>query len=184
MNGREQLTEWLMDDDPTQVLRKSLSELFSLLPELAPCYGFDHKHPHHHLDVWEHTLLALSRTPARLAVRLAALLHDCGKPVCFTEGEVRHFYGHPEMSAKLCRSALDRLGFSDRITEYVTRLVRMHDTPVRKAEADQLNFYLDLFDLQYADTMAHAPDKLSSRHEYLEGFKALLQKCKPDPVSE
>ena len=62
--------------------------------------GFAQNNPHHHLDVWEHVLLAVDASAARgsgIAVRLAALLHDVAKPETYSEerladGELR---GHP-----------------------------------------------------------------------------------------
>ena len=52
--------------------------------------GFEHKHPHHHLDVWNHTLLALSYSPKDFDIRLVLLLHDIGKPHSYQDEEIRH----------------------------------------------------------------------------------------------
>ena len=50
----------LMSDDVENTIKENQEELLKIIPELKDEIGFDHKHPHHHLDVWNHTLLALS----------------------------------------------------------------------------------------------------------------------------
>ena len=47
--------------------------------------GFDHKHPHHHLDVFNHTLYALSLSKKDFSIRMALLFHDISKPYCYVE---------------------------------------------------------------------------------------------------
>ena len=73
-------------------------EVFGVFwPELLPMVGFGQRNRHHCYDVWEHTLHALDAVPGDVVLRCAMLLHDVGKPACFTLDEkgVGHFYGHP-----------------------------------------------------------------------------------------
>jgi len=102
------------------------------LPELAPCVGFDQKNSHHCYDVYTHSVMATDAAPPLLSVRLAALLHDVGKPDVFSldEDGVGHFYGHPKRSAKLADEALARLRVSNELREQVVLLVERHDLPV------------------------------------------------------
>ena len=75
--------------------------LFELIPELAPCQGFRQYNPHHTRDVWTHTLAVVDGVPPEEALRLAALLHDAGKPATFffDKNLVGHTYGHPAAGA-------------------------------------------------------------------------------------
>ena len=58
-------------------------------------------------DLWDHTLRSVDAAPAsRPVVRLAALLHDIGKPTTFADG---HFIGHDVVGARLADALLDRL---------------------------------------------------------------------------
>lgn len=102
------------------------------IPELAPLFHFDQHNPHHDRDVWEHTLAVLSAAPPEPVLRWAALLHDCGKPLCFSMGEdgTGHFYGHAAQSARLADTVLARLCCDTSSRTRITALIRYHDTPI------------------------------------------------------
>lgn len=75
-------------------------------------------------DLWDHTLRTVDAAPAdRPVVRLAALLHDIGKPATFAEG---HFLGHDAAGAKLAGRFLDRIHAPRAVRERVVALVRHH----------------------------------------------------------
>lgn len=95
---KEKLYNILMKDDVVKSINDNLDDLLSLIPELKDMLGFEHKHPHHHLDVWNHTLHALSLSEKDFIIRLVLLLHDIGKPYSYQEGEVRHFKKHLTIS--------------------------------------------------------------------------------------
>jgi len=115
-----------------QVLLDFPEVVCQVIPELAPCVGFDQKNFHHCYDVYTHSVAALDNTPPLLPLRLAALLHDVGKPPVFHVDEVGvgHFYGHPEVSASLADAALRRLRLPNALREQVVTLVARHDLPV------------------------------------------------------
>ena len=75
-------------------------------------------------DLWDHTLRAVDASPAtRPMVRLAALLHDIGKPATFADG---HFVGHDAVGADLAGAFLDRLHAPRSVRDRVVDLVRHH----------------------------------------------------------
>lgn len=75
-------------------------------------------------DLWDHTLRAVDAAPAsRPVVRLAALLHDIGKPATFADG---HFVGHDTVGAELAGTFLDRLHAPRAIRDRIVELVRHH----------------------------------------------------------
>ena len=105
-------------------------EIFGIImPELVPMFGFDQRNPHHIYDVWTHTAHAVQAAPADPTLRLVMLLHDIGKPACFSQdaGGKGHFYGHPEKSAEMAESILLRLKSDTATLETVRTLVRVHD---------------------------------------------------------
>jgi tRNA nucleotidyltransferase (CCA-adding enzyme) len=164
----------LLTGDVTNNITSNLYSLLEIIPELKPCIGFDQKHPHHHLDVWEHTLLALSMSEEDLEVRLALLLHDIGKPYSYQDEEVRHFHGHPEVSAMMARKILNRLGLDQESINRICYLIRYHDTDIRELDNNEL--ITKLYKVQTCDALAHHPNHLDKRKKYLEDIKVKMLK--------
>ncbi len=98
-----------------------------VLPEVTACKGVEQGGYHTH-DVFGHTLLAVGLTPPDLIVRLAALLHDVGKPATATPDGA--FLGHETVGSGIARNALERLRFPQRDIDAVVTLVRLHLRPV------------------------------------------------------
>lgn len=166
------LRELLLADNVVDEIKNNLDDLLYIIPEIQYMIGFEHKHPHHHLDVWEHTLLALSLSKKDFDIRLSLLLHDIGKPFSFQDGEVRHFYRHAIVSAKMAKSILMRLHFDKDYVKYICSFIRYHDTPISD---EQLiccyDWCLKLYEIQYCDALAHHPNQLDRRKEYLKKIK-------------
>ncbi len=129
---REELTKLLCGKAVGRVLTDYADILAVVIPEITPMIGFDQQNPHHHLDVWLHTLAALQESPSDPILRLALLFHDIGKPSQFSVDEkgVGHFYGHPAISEQIAESVLTRLRFDRRTIDAVTSLVRWHDSDI------------------------------------------------------
>jgi putative nucleotidyltransferase with HDIG domain len=98
-----------------------------VLPEVTACKGVKQGGYHIH-DVFGHTLMAVGLTPSDLTVRLAALLHDVGKPITATPDGA--FTGHEEVGAGIARQVLERLRFAQKEIDDVVTLVRLHLRPV------------------------------------------------------
>ena len=107
-----------------------------VIPELAPSVGFLQHSPHHRYDVFTHTAHVVENVPKDLGLRWAALLHDVGKPACFTmdENGRGHFKGHAKVSAELADSILLRLKAPSALRQQVTELIELHMT---KLEPDK-----------------------------------------------
>ena len=151
-----------------EVLRAYPDVIGVFWPEVLPMVGFDQRNRHHCYDVWEHTLQALAAVSPEVELRLTMLLHDIGKPNCFTvdkEGQ-GHFYGHPAESARLAGEMLRRLRADNATAETVVRLVAWHDKNIprtRPAIARALGKLGErdlrrLLDVKRADNLAQAPD--------------------------
>lgn len=133
---REEFVKLLCGDNAVPVLREFREIVSVFLPELRPSFGFEQRNPHHDYDVWEHTLHALEAAKPEPELRLAVLLHDIGKPFCFTEDEngIGHFYGHSEKSAELAETILTRLRFDRKTAETVKTIVANHSLPLEPEE--------------------------------------------------
>jgi tRNA nucleotidyltransferase (CCA-adding enzyme) len=84
-------------------------------------------------DLWAHTLRTVDASAATPGVRLAALLHDIGKPATLADGR---FVGHDIVGAAIATELLDRLHGSRERTEHVSRLIRHHMFSVEPRSSD------------------------------------------------
>lgn len=165
---KEKLYNILMTDDVVISIYDNLNTVLSIIPEINDIIGFDHNHPHHHLDVWNHTLLALSYSPKNFEIRLVLLLHDIGKPHSYQEGIIRHFNGHPIVSSQIAFKILTRLNFSNDEISKLCYLIEQHDAPITNKEiTDNKKLAITKFKIQCCDTLAHNPLKLEKRIAYL-----------------
>ena len=96
------------------------------LPDLPKLRGMQHEQGRHK-DVFTHTLQVLDRTPPRLALRWAALLHDIAKPATkrVENGKVT-FHGHDHKGERMARRILSDLHQPSELIDSVGRLVGLH----------------------------------------------------------
>lgn len=131
---RDEFSKLLLAADPVaglQVcLRTGMAERF--LPEL-PALALAQDPVHRHKDVLHHSLAVLTRAaniepgPPDLVLRLAALLHDIGKPRTRRIGE--HgvtFHMHELVGARMVERRLRALRYPNQVVRDVTELVRLH----------------------------------------------------------
>lgn len=106
--------------------------LTQVIPELAPSVGFLQHSPHHAYDVFTHTAHVVEAVPQELGLRWAALLHDVGKPACFTRDKNGrgHFKGHAKVSEDMANTVLLRLKAPSALRQQVTELISLHMTPL------------------------------------------------------
>ena len=121
-----ELTKMLCAQGAAGVLRDFADVLAVPIPELTPMFGFPQHNPHHDKDVWDHTIAVIESITPEPVLRWAALLHDIGKPSCFSLAEdgIGHFFGHSDQSTSMAESILSRLRFDNASKEQIVRLVR------------------------------------------------------------
>lgn len=103
-------------------LLKETGVLARILPELALGDGMEQRGDFHAHDVLEHTLRCVKYAPPE--IRLAALLHDVGKPYC--KINFGKYARHDEAGARIAEEICGRLRVSKRLTARVCELVRLH----------------------------------------------------------
>ena len=174
----ERIYDILMSKDVVESIEKNIDYLQEQIPELSPMIGFDQKHPHHHLDLWNHTLFALSMAEENFEVRLSLLLHDIGKPTSYQEENgVRHYPNHAKVSSKMAEEILSRLNFREDFIKRISYLIENHDTKVTEEQIEtDFETACILYRIQYCDAMAHHPEKLEKRREYLMDIEKKLRK--------
>lgn len=138
---RDELTKLMLADHPVQgieaLVQSGLADI--VLPEV-PALQLEIDEHHRHKDVFEHTLMVVDRAIALetgpdgpvpapdLTLRLAALLHDIGKPATrrFEPGGKVSFHHHDAVGARLARKRLKALRFDHRLIADVCDLIAMH----------------------------------------------------------
>ncbi|MEV1128623.1 CCA tRNA nucleotidyltransferase [Agromyces sp. NPDC049794] len=137
---RDELSKLLLTAAPGGGIRllvdSGLAERF--IPEI-PALSLEIDEHHHHKDVYEHSLTVLDQaidyevsrgrlSSPDLVVRLAALLHDIGKPATrrLEPGSAVSFHHHDVIGAKLARKRLRALRFDNDTIAAVSRLIELH----------------------------------------------------------
>ena len=159
--------------------------VFEVIPELAITYDFDQENPYHDRDLWTHLLDTMAAVEPDPDLRLAALLHDIGKPSVKTKGDdgIAHYLGHAEAGAAIVEPLLRRLKFSRRVIDEVMFLVAEHDHWPSATKKSARRFLARCGDeptarkvlaLMKADRAAHS-EKLSHRSiDSLDGVEGYL----------
>ncbi|MEY9852496.1 poly(A) polymerase [Leifsonia sp. EB41] len=137
---RDELTKLLASDDPRPGIELLVDSGLAdqVLPEL-PALRLEVDEHHHHKDVYQHSLTVLDQaigyekdrhpgTAPDLVLRIAALLHDIGKPATrrFEPGGAVSFYHHDVVGAKLAKKRLTALRFDKATIDSVARLIELH----------------------------------------------------------
>ena len=186
---QSELTKLLCGQNVDAVLREFSDVLAVPIPELRPMFGFEQHNPHHDRDVWLHTAAVVEHIPPEPVLRWTMLLHDVGKPPCFTVDDrgVGHFYGHPKVSAELAETACRRLRMDKRTAHQVVTLVQWHDRDIPRTEkaitraVHQLGegTFRQLLAVKRADNLAQHPDyryRLADIDRAEEILNTLLEK--------
>jgi poly(A) polymerase len=137
---RDELSKLLLTDAPTGGIRLLVESGLAerVIPEI-PALRLEVDEHHHHKDVYEHSLTVLEQAidyevsrgnldSPDLVVRLAALMHDIGKPATrrLEKGGVVSFHHHDVVGAKLARKRLRALRFDNDTIAAVARLIELH----------------------------------------------------------
>ena len=173
---RDELIKILLSKEPSKAffVMEETKLLKNVIPELSECRGVQQKSIHKY-DVFDHLLYACDGAPAEsLTLRMAALLHDIGKPksLAFDDDGLPTFYRHEIYSAQISRTILKRLKFPVKTENQIIHLIENHmfnyqeewtDAAVRRFIATTGKEYIDdLFLLRKADQFGMTGQKIDS----------------------
>lgn len=192
---QDELVKILSSNDPHYGLNylHRTKMLQYIIPELYKGVGMAQAH-HHKRSVFEHNMASLKHCPNKeWQVRLAALLHDVGKPTTMKKIKgAPTFYNHEYAGAKITRKIMSRLKFAHKDTERVTNLVRNHMFYYNTGEVTEASVrrlikktgkenLKDLIDLRIADRLGS--DVKKAKPYRLRHLEYVMEKVQNDPVS-
>ncbi len=153
-----------------------------ILPEFDRMMERPQNNPYHLYNVGVHSIEAVKNIEPDEALRIAALLHDVGKPDSYVVGEdgIDHFYGHDKKGQEIAKDILKRLRFDNETIKLVTKLISWHDyalssLPSKKTFRKALNkmgadFFPTLIKIKKADMAAQSDYRLEERRNVLDGL--------------
>ena len=148
--NREELFEILLTEKPSQFIKDKEEEIFYLIPDLFKCKGFNQNNSWHIYDVYEHILHVIDGVSNILALRLASLFHDIGKPYVYIEDEkgIGHFYNHWVKSCEIFISFAQKHNLDKNLVEIVSKLIFYHDINFGKLSNEEEIKLIDLFTVE------------------------------------
>lgn len=137
---RDELFKILVSENPRKGIE--LLKLSGLLKEIIPelLEGIEVVQKGHHIDdVWTHNLKTLENCNSKNPItKLAALLHDVGKPRSMVgEGETRTFHNHEIIGSRIALRIGKRLRLSNQELDQLFRLTRWHMFTVQETQTDK-----------------------------------------------
>ena len=191
---RDEFSKIVMSDNPrvgiTILVDTGLCEKF--LPEI-PKLRLEIDEHHHHKDVYEHTLTVVEQSIAleerlsgpNLVSRLAALMHDVGKPKtrALIAGGGVSFHHHEVVGARMTKERLKKLRFDHDVVEAVSQLVFLHlrfhgygdgawtDSAVRRYVRDAGDLLTHLHVLTRADCTTRNRKKAENLAAHYDGLE-------------
>ena len=161
-----------------------------IFPEIEQLAGVEQINEYHHKDVFNHTLEVvdnISKKSNDIWLRLAALLHDIGKPSTkkFVNQSGWTFHGHEEFGARMIKNIFIQMKLPLNKLDYITKLVRLHlrpiplaedivtDSAIRRLVVDAGEDLRDLLTLCRADITSKNPEKVKT---FLNNFDIVEKK--------
>lgn len=190
---RDELFKILVSPIPSQgiTLLKNCGLLEEIIPELMDGYGMVQK-GHHIDDVWTHNLKTLDNCNTKDPItKLAALLHDVGKPKSMKgEGQDRTFHNHEIIGSRMATSVGKKLKLSNKELEQLFKLVRWHMFTTEATQTDKavrrfirnvtLEYIDEMIALRRADRLGSGAKESSWRWEL---FKERIVEVQKQPFS-
>lgn len=164
---RDELSKLLVVPRCEFYLKKYFEIILEVLPELSLLERFNQNDPHHIYDALEHTFVSIKSVEPKLELRLAMLFHDISKPFTIQKNSegIAFYKDHAKKSSDMAREIMNRLKFSKKIIQRVTKLIEYHDYEIPENDAKVKQFLTkfgtedidDLFKVKKANYYAKNP---------------------------
>ena len=190
---RDEFLKILVTEKPGDglIVLKNSGILEYIMPEILGGVGMNQR-GHHIYDVWNHSLEALNNCSSKNPItRLAALLHDVGKPqVMKTVGNENTFHNHEVVGSRIALSIGKRLKLSKEELQQLFILTRWHMFTVSEMQTDKavrrfiknvtIPYLEEMISLRRGDRLGSGAKETSWRWEL---FKKRLIEVQQQPFS-
>lgn len=162
-----------------------------IIPEINDSIGFKQNSKYHSYDVYNHLLETVKIAPPQ--IRLAALLHDIGKPA--SQKKYGNMHHHSEIGIDIVKNRLGQNGlkYPNSTVQKIVRLIETHmydlkeqtgSEKLRKFVIKNYDILDDLIDLVRADTFAHGTEKRDRSQRFLNARKEIIELGLPKSLKE
>lgn len=189
---RVELLKLLCGERVKEILLDFCQVFFEIIPELEPMYKLPQLTPFHIYDVWEHTVASVEAVDNDPILKTAMLLHDIGKPQMLTidQNGTYHFKNHQNLSAEKSVEILNRLRFSRKEQEEISKLILYHDIRPEGEVSEVIRlcvdlspmFLLRLLSVLRADAMAKSKEYLAESLDSFNKVEKIVNKLIEDNV--
>jgi tRNA nucleotidyltransferase (CCA-adding enzyme) len=179
-------------------LAQETGVLKHVLPELSSAWDFDQKNPHHNYTLGTHhmhVLEGIQEASTDPDLRMAALLHDIGKPSSqwIDENGIGHYYRHPEhggedhdvVGSAMAQSRLDHMKWPKSRSKRVSDLIRHHMFPAFSSAKGARKFLNrvgdhadDLLQLRHADQYGKGTDEYQNTKTPVDSMRRLVDQAR------
>ncbi len=181
---RDELCKLLVVPRCDFYIKKYFDIFVEVLPELALLERFNQNNPRHIYDALEHTLVALKVVEPKLELRLATLFHDIAKPFSYIKNNdgTASYPNHAKKSADMTREIMNRMKFSKKMIQRVTKLIEYHDFEVPENNEMRIKSFLtnlgpenidDLFKIKKANFYAKNPAYINDMNKIESDYNIL-----------
>ena len=185
---QSELFKLISGDYATKVLYEHRDIICTIIPELKATVGFDQRNPNHRYTVYDHMVETVGNLIKQgindSNLRIAALLHDIGKPIVASEkpdGSGLRFHGHAAASAVMSEKILRRLNCPNDTIKDIFNLIKYHDSrSENKSALKRLTNKLGiedtsrLIELIHADVLAQSSYNIGDKMAQLRQMRVWL----------
>ncbi|MGN0395279.1 MAG: CCA tRNA nucleotidyltransferase, partial [Coprococcus sp.] len=185
---RVELVKLLTSAHPEKLIDAYVMGITSyILPEFDHMMEQPQNNPYHLYNVGVHSIEAVKAIEPTPVCRLAALLHDVGKPETHSvdENGTDHFYGHAEVSVRIAQDVMRRLKFDNESIKTVCKMAKWHDYALsglpsknkfRQFLSETGTEFFPLFlKIRKADMAAQSNYRLEEKKEILQGLESMYE---------
>jgi len=186
---RDEFSKLLVTPRSEFYIKKYFDIIIEFIPELSLLENYQQNDPHHIYDALNHTLASMKAIEPKLNLRLAMLFHDIAKPFTkeLNNDGTAYYKDHAKKGAIITREIMNRLKFSKKLIDKVTKLVEYHDYEIPSDDI-KIKYFLakfgtedleDLFKVKKANYYAKSPaytTELTKINNDYERVKRLTRK--------